>query len=708
MCGLTLTVEDGRVTSVRGDDDDPLSRGFMCPKGPALAALHEDPDRLRQPQRRTKDGFVTIGWDEALDEAADRLHAVQQAHGRDAVAVYAGNPIVHNVGAMLYGPSLLRTLGTRRRYSATSVDQLPQMMAAFFMYGHQMLMPIPDIDRTRHMVVLGGNPVVSNGSIMSAPDVKRRLRAIRDRGGKVVVIDPRRTETAAVADEHVFVRPGSDAALLAAMVHVLLAEDLVSPDAGSEWVRNLGLLRDAVAAFSPAAAAAPTGIDEATIRRITRELAAADRGVLYGRVGVSMHAFGGLCHWLVNVINALIGGLDRPGGAMFTRPAYDIVGGPRALGVGRGSYGRWFSNVRGLPEFGGELPAATLAEDIEAGGDSPIRALVTIAGNPVLSTPNGPRLEAALSRLDFRLAIDFFRGETAQHADLILPPTGPLEHDHFDVAFHALAVRNTVKYSPAVFEADATQRHDHQIIAGLERRLLARRGAPRWARAAVALRERLGPAGILELGLRAGPWGFGAGLREGLRGISMAKLRAAPHGIDLGPLQPCLPARLPSRHGGVGAHVDLAPEVFMADLRDRTAQILAPPDTGQLVLIGRRQLRSNNSWLHNVPKLMTGRPRCTVLIHPDDAARLGITDGGQMSLESRVGRVTAPAQLDANMMPGVVSLPHGFGHDRPGTGQRLAALHAGASINDLTDDQRIDPLSGVAAFSGLPVRAAPA
>jgi len=703
MCGLTLEIEGARVVAVRGDEDDPFSHGYICPKGAAIAALHEDPDRLREPMRRTASGWTTVGWDEALDEAARRIHEVQRAHGKHALAVYVGNPAVHNMGSMLYGPSFLRALGTRHRYSATSVDQLPQMLAAYLMFGHQLLMPIPDVDRTQHMIIMGGNPLVSNGSIMSAPDMKRRLAAIRSRGGKVVVVDPRRTETAHVSDEHVFVRPGTDAVLLAAMVHVLFAEDLVGRQPAAT-VRNIDALREATLPFTPEVAVGPTGVAAATIRRLVRELAAASSGVLYGRVGVSMHPFGGLCHWLVDAINVLTGNLDRPGGAMFPQPAFDIVGSPPPFGLGRGSFGRWRSKVRGLPEFGGELPVATLAEDILAGGDDPIRALVTIAGNPVLSTPNGARLDTALAGLDFMVAIDFYLNETTRRADLILPPSGPLEHAHFDVAFHAIAVRNTVKYSPAVFPIGDRQRHDHQILAGLEKRLHDLRGASMTTRAEVRLRERLGPERILALGLRAGPWGFGGGVRQGLRGVSLAKLKAAPHGIDLGPLQPCLPARLPRRRDGE-PHIDLAPAPFVQDLQRLRAELLdraAVPD--ELLLIGRRQLRSNNSWMHNVPKLMTGKPRCTLLVHPDDAARLGLADGRPARVTSRVGSVVAPAQVDDGIMPGVVSLPHGFGHDREGTRQTVATAHAGVSINDITDDQRIDALSGVAAFSGVPVR----
>ncbi len=705
MCGLVLEVDGDRVLSVRGDDDDPLSRGYMCPKGPALVGLHDDPDRLRQPMLRTTEGWTTIGWDEAMDRAAAGIHAVQRAHGNDAVAAYVGNPAVHNMGSVLYAPSLLRALRTRHRYSATSVDQLPQMLAAYLMYGHQLLLPVPDVDRTEHMVIIGGNPLVSNGSIMSAPDMRRRLASIRERGGRVIVVDPRRTQTADVADEHVFIRPGTDALLLAAIVALLFAEDRVTPVRPEVPTRNLERLREVTAPFTPEAVAEQTGIDAPTIRRLTRQLAHSRAGVVYGRVGVSMHPFGSLCHWFINAINVLIGALDRPGGAMFAEPAFDIVGLRPPLGMGRGSFGRWHSKVRGLPEFGGELPVATLAEDIAAGGDAGIRALVTIAGNPVLSTPNGPQLEAALVGLEFMVAIDFYLNETTRHAHVILPPTGPLEHGHFDVAFHAIAVRNTVKYSPPCFAAGPHQRHEHQILAGLEHRLLGLRGADLSARVAVRLRERLGPERILAIGLRAGPWGFGGGLRRGLRGMSFTKLRAAPHGIDLGPLQPCLPGRLPPRRDGTPAHIDLAPAELVADVARLRAELgVAVEPAGPLLLIGRRQLRSNNSWMHNVPKLMAGKPRCTLLMHPIDAGRIGVVDGDEVDITSRIGTVVAPVELDDGIMVGVVSLPHGFGHNRVGTGQRVASAHAGVSINDVSDEQRVDPLSGVAAFSGQPVQ----
>ncbi len=702
MCGLVLTVEDDRVVAVRGDDDDPFSRGFMCPKGPALVALHEDPDRVREPLRRTASGWQRIGWDEALDEAATRIHGLQRRHGRDALAVYIGNPAVHNVGAMLYGPEFLRALGTRHRYSATSVDQLPQMLAAYLMYGHQLLMPVPDVDHTQHMIVLGGNPLVSNGSIMSAPDMKRRLQALRERGGTLVVIDPRRTETAAIADRHLFVRPGSDALLLAAMLHVLFADGLVSTRERAAPVRHEAELRAIVQPFAPARVAAATGIDAATIRQLVHDFVAAESAVLYGRVGVSMHPFGSLCHWFIGAFNLLTGNLDRRGGSMFATPAFDIIGNKPPLGLGRGSFGRWRSRVRGLPEFGGELPVATLAEDIEAGGDDGIRGLVTIAGNPVLSAPNGPRLDAALAQMECVVAIDFYLNETTRHAHLLLPPTGPLEHAHYDVALHALAVHNTAKYSAPVFERGPTQRHDHEILAGLERRLHALRGAPLSTRMQVRLREQLGPERILALGLRVGPWGFKGGFRQGWRGVSMARLRSSPHGVDLGPLLPCLPSRLPSRRGGAERYIDVAPAELRGDVA-RLQSSLERGDDDALLLIGRRQLRSNNSWMHNLPKLMAGKPRCTLRMHPDDARARTLDDGATARVRSRVGVLTCIIEHDRDMMPGVVSLPHGFGHDREGTGQQVARAHAGVSINDLTDEQRVDAVSGVAAFSGVPV-----
>jgi anaerobic selenocysteine-containing dehydrogenase len=700
MCGVRLEVVNGRVTSIRGDEEDPFSRGHICPKAVALKELHEDPERLRQPMRRTASGWEPLTWEAALDETARRLHELQSARGRDAVAVYLGNPTVHNHGAMLFVPQLLRTLRTRNSYSATSVDQLPHMLAAHLMFGHQLMVPIPDLDRTGYLLALGANPLASNGSMMTAPDVRARLRAIQQRGGRVVVVDPRKTETARIADEHLFVRPGTDALFLFALLHELLERPRMERLA--PFTDGLERVRELARAFPPERAAGPTGIPAETIRRIAREFAEAPAAVCYGRVGTSTQAFGGLCQWLINVINVVSGNLDREGGAMFTLPAFDIVGGPRALSSSRGGFGRWRSRVRQLPEFSGELPVAALADEILTEGQGQVRGLLTFAGNPVLSTPNGGKLERALASLDFMVSIDPYLNETTRHAHLILPPPSPLERGHYDVAFNALAIRNTVKYAPALFEPPPGMLHDWQILLELKHRVgMLRHGRNLRATLEYRALRRLGPEGILDLGLRAGPYGVRA---RGLRGsLSLSALRREPHGIDLGPLKPCLPRRLrtPDRR------LQLAPEAFVGDverLRQAFPEDAAPLAAGELLLIGRRHLRDNNSWMHNVPMLMSGKPRCTLMMHPEDAQALGLAEGDEAVVVSRVGEVSAPVSVTDEMMRGVVSLPHGYGHRRDGVRLSVATKHAGVSLNDLTDDERVDALCGNAAFSGVPVR----
>ncbi len=704
MCGLEVEHDGQRVQRIRGDARDPLSEGYVCPKGTQLGALHDDPDRVRAPLRRRGSEWEEIGWDQALDEAASILHRAQTQHGKSAVASYLGNPNVHNYGAMLYGPDFLRTLGSRNRFSATSVDQLPHMLAAYLMFGHQLLMPVPDVDHTDYMVILGANPEVSNGSIMSAPNMKGRLSGIRDRGGEVVVFDPRKTQTAAHASAHHFIRPGTDAHLLASIARELLRLSAGTPSPYASYLRGLNDLERMLAPWTPAAAARVTGVDAAVIEAVARKLYTEERAVCYGRLGVCVQAFGATCGWLLNVINVLSRNLDAPGGAMFALPAFDIIGGPRALGLGRGSFGRWKSRVRGLPEFGGELPAATLAEELDTPGEGQIRALITIAGNPVLSTPNGRRLERALTSLDGMVSVDFYLNETTRHADLILPPTSPLEHGHYDVAFHALAIRNTARYSPPLFSPGPNQRHDWQILSGLESRLLASRGAPTRARAEAHGRRLLQPEGILSLGLHGGPYGLRGDARDVQgRRVSMKRLKRAPHGVDLGPLRPCLPERLGRRSGGA-RYIDLCPDVLCADLErleaDRGRPARAPEE---LVLIGRRELRSNNSWMHNIPRLTSGTPRCLLKMHPDDAAVRGLAADDWVQVRSRVGEVAVRLELDDAIMPGVVSLPHGYGHGRDGVRLSVATQLEGASANDLTDESVVDAVSGNAVLSGVPV-----
>ncbi len=698
MCGIVVTTDGPRVTGIRGDSDDPFSKGHICPKAVALQDVHEDPDRLRRPVRRVGHEWTEIPWDEALDEVAARLKAVQAAHGRDAVAAYYGNPTVHSSGAMLFAPDLLRALGSRNRYSATSVDQLPHHVAALMMFGHALLIPIPDVDRTQHLLMFGANPAASNGSLMTAPGITDRLRAIRDRGGRVVLIDPRRTETAGLVDAHYFVRPGSDALLVLAMLHVIFTEGLARTERYSPYLSGLDTLRTVALRFAPERVAAATGMDATTIRFLARDFATAPSAVAYGRVGVSMQEFGGLACWLISALNVVTGRLDVAGGAMFTKPAIDILHADQRRGNAV-RFGRWQSRVRGLPEFAGELPVSALAEEMETPGPGQVRALVTHAGNPVLSTPNGRRLERAIEGLEFYVAIDFYRNETTRHANIILPPTFALERDHYDLVFHTLAVRNTAKYSAPVFPRPADARHDWEILNALTWRMKGTAVARAKALALSVLR----PRGMLDIGLRRGPYGDGfVPFKSGLR---LAALDAQPHGIDLGPLLPALPARLrtPDRR------LHLAPALFVSDLARLDAALAAESTpAGSLALIGRRALRSNNSWMHNSERLVRGKHRCSLQMHPSDAAPRHLSDGDEVRVTSRVGEVVVPLEVTNSVMPGVVSLPHGWGHGRSGTQLAIANTHAGVSINDLTDDQRIDTLTGNAGFSGVPVTVEPA
>jgi anaerobic selenocysteine-containing dehydrogenase len=682
-CGIAVTVDGDRVVDIRGDAEDPFSRGYICPKATALADLVHDPDRLRHPVVREGNEWREVGWDEAFDLVATRLRAIRAAHGRDAVAVYQGNPSAHNMGLLTYGQLLLRNLGTKNLFSATSVDQLPQMLASYLVLGNQVLMPVPDVDRTDLFVCLGANPAVSNGSVMTAPNVRARLKAIRERGGQVVVIDPRRTETAGLADRHLFLRPGTDALLLLSIVDALFAENLLRLGRLGRHVSGADALRSAASGFPAEVTAPVTGVSQEDVRWLATALATTPKAVLYGRVGTCTQEFGGLASWLVLAINILTGHLDEPGGAMFTTPAVDAV--PLlSLTKFRGSFGRHHSRVRGLPEFSGELPVSVLGEEIETPGPGQIRALITSAGNPVLSTPNGARLERALPGLDFMVSIDPFINETTRFADVILPPTVHLERPHYPLALANYSVRNVAKYSPAVFERGPDQRHDWEICMALAARILGRvAGLSRW----------LPPESLLDLSLRAGPYG----LRRGLRGLSLGALKKRPHGVDLGPLASRLPGRL-----GLHRKINLAPREYLEDLPRLRARLRAPAD--ELVLIGRRQLRSNNSWMHNSERLVKGRDRCTLLINPADAAARGLADGDLATLSSTAGSVEVPVEVTDAIMRGVVSLPHGWGHHRSGIRLGVAAAHPGASVNDVTDDGFVDALTGTAAFSGVPVK----
>ncbi|HHM6948657.1 TPA: molybdopterin oxidoreductase family protein [Pseudomonas aeruginosa] len=682
ICGLAIETESDeggvpRIRSIKGDPQDSFSRGHVCPKAVALQDIQDDPDRLRQPLRRVGSEWQPIGWDEAFALVASRLGEIRERHGNDAVAVYQGNPSVHNYGLMTHSNYFLGLLKTRNRFSATSVDQLPHHLVSQQMYGHGLLIPIPDIDHTDFMLVLGGNPLASNGSIMTVPDVEKRLKALKARGGRLVVVDPRRSETAAIADRHLFIRPGQDAALLLGILNTLFEESLGRPTPLP--VDGLERVREAVAVFDAESMSVRCGVPAESIRQLARDFAAAERAVCYGRMGVSTQAFGTLCQWLVQLINLVTGNLDRVGGALCTSPALDLV-----ASTSGGHFGRWRSRVSGLPEYGGELPVAALAEEILGEGEGQVRALVTVAGNPVLSTPNGRRLEQALDGLEFMLSIDLYINETTRYADLILPPTAPLEHDHYDTTFNVFAVRNVTRFNEAVLPRPEGALHDWEIFVGLARAFAARNG--------LELKPTLEPQQMIDLGLRAGAYGDRSEHR-----LSLATLREHPHGIDLGPLRPNLAPRLKT----VGQRIQAAPPLFVDDLQRFAAQPL--PASDQLLLIGRRHVRSNNSWMHNYHRLVKGKPRHQLLMHPRDLEGRGLVDGQRVRVRSRVGSVEVEVAASSEMMPGVVSLPHGWGHARPGVQLAIARAQAGASANDLTDERHLDLLSGNAALNGLPV-----
>lgn len=708
-CGLTLTIEGATVTGARGDRDDIFSRGFICPKGASFGGLDADPDRLRVPLVRGDDGELReAAWSEAFDLIAARIPELTKAHGPNAVGVVLGNPNVHTMAGSLYPPLLLGALRTRNVFTASTLDQMPKHVSSGLLFGDAHAIPVPDLDRTDHLLLIGANPLESNGSLCTAPDFPGRLKALRRRGGTLTVIDPRRTRTARIADRHVAIRPGADALLLAALAHTLIAEKLADPGPLAGHLEGVDQLAAALVDFTPDAVAAACDVDADTITAIARELAAAPTAAVYGRIGSCTVEHGTLASWLVDVLNILTGNLDRPGGALF--PLSATARAPRPAAPGKGfALGRWASRVSGHPEAKGELPIAALAEEIDTPGEDRIRALLVIAANPVLSAPDGDRLDAALSDgLDFMVSVDPYLNETSRHADVVLPPPPPSQSAHFDFAFNGFAVHNQVRYTRAAVPLDDDRMDESEIHARLVLAVSGTHGAPPSAVDDLAITTALtragapkelaagltgdnGPERRLDLMLRLGPYG-----------LTLERLLAYPHGIDLGPLKPRVPEVLRTRSG----RIELLPEPIAADLPRLRRALGDRP--APLVLVGRRHLRSNNSWMHNVGSLTGGSNVCTLQIHPEDAARLGLVDGATARIESSGGRIEAPAEITDTVRSGVVSLPHGWGHSRPGTRMTVAAAHPGANVNQLLDGTLLDPLSGTAVLNAIPVSVTPA
>jgi anaerobic selenocysteine-containing dehydrogenase len=697
-CGLEVSIVDGRIEAVRGDKDDVFSKGFICPKGAALGALHEDPDRLRAPLVKRDGQFVEVTWDDAFAEIERRLPPIIAEHGANAVAAYIGNPGAHNLGSLLYGRVLWKALGTQNVYTAGTVDQIPKHFASGYLFGDALSIPVPDVDRTDFLLLLGANPLVSNGSLLTAPDMRGRLRGIRERGGTVVVVDPRRTRTAEAADRHLSIRPGTDALLLAALAQVLFADGLVRLRDLEGHVIGVDEVRGLVMPLRPEAVAPVVGIPAAEIRELAHQLAAAERAAVYGRIGTTTQSFGTLASWLVDVLNVLTGNLDREGGAMFPLAA----GGQTNAVTGRRRgfvHGRYRSRVRGLPEVFGELPVATLADEIQTPGPGQVRALITVGGNPCVSTPNAARLAAALDELDFLVSLDVYLNETTRHADVILPGPVPLAREHFDTVFYQLSVRNVAHWTPAVLATDLPQEWETLLrlvgvvtgqgpnadVAALDD-FVAATAARKAGVDPGDVAHRRGTARLVDIMLRSGPYG-----------ITLADLEAAPHGIDFGPLRPRIPDVLATPSG----KIELAPPAITGDVPRLLAELDAAPT--EFVLIGRRQLSSNNSWMHNLVPLVRGANKCTAQLHPDDADKLGLADGALARISSRTGTVTVPIEITDTVRPGVVSIPHGWGHDVPGTRAAVARAHAGVNSNLLADELLLDALSGTAVLNGIPI-----
>ena len=683
MCGLEIKYQDKNIISIKGDKDDPFSKGYNCPKATALQDFYEDKDRLKTPIRRTKTGWEDISWEEAYTEIAEKFKTIQAKHGKNSLALYLGNPNAHNLGNTLFLKPFMKSLGTINRFSSASADQMPHHVASNFMFGAGMLIPVPDIDRTDFMLIIGGNPVVSNGSMMTAPNVIGRLKAIQKRSGKVVVVDPRRTHTAKVADQHLFIRPEKDALLLLALINRVFAKNAVKLRHLEEIIDDIEVFKTISEAYSADAVAEFVGISAQDIYTLADEFMSANSAVCYSRIGASTQTFGGLCQWLTNVLNIITGNFDRAGGAMFPQPAFDLL---RNYKKGfKSSFGQYHSRVRKLPFFNGEFPVAALAEEIQTAGEGQIKSLITVAGNPVLSSPSGHKLAEAFQELDYMVCVDIYLNETTKYANIILPATTGVENAHYDIFFNSFSVRNTVKYSAPLFEREEYQRNDYEILKELTIRM-SDEEVPGHVKS-------LTPEIILDVELKKGPYGE--------QGFSLQKLIDNPHGIDIGPLMPCAAERIKTSDG----KINLLPQLYVDDLVRLNAVMSQPARNKNYPfdLIGRRLVKSHNTWTQNSARLVKGKNPCTLEIHPDDAQQLGVSNGQLVNVSSISGEVLINAVITDDVQRGVVTMPQGWGHNQKGTNMSIAATQPGVSINDLTDVNRVDLLTGNAAFNGTPV-----
>lgn len=674
ICGLVIEHRDGEIISIKGDKEDPFSKGHICPKALALEDIYHDPNRLRTPIKRTDKGWEEISWPQAYKEVGTNIKRIQKEFGDDAIAFYQGNPTVHNYGSMLFNGNLRKALRTKNNYSATSLDQLPHQYVAQLMFGHPLMIPVPDIDHTNFFLIIGGNPLVSNGSMMTAPGISKRIKGVQDRGGKVVVIDPKRTETAKKSDQHIFIRPETDVYLILALINEVFSNNWVNLKQAKTYATNLNSIKNISLAYTPEKVTAITGIGSEEIRTLAREFCEADSAVCYGRMGVSVQKFGTICQWLMNVLNIITGNLDSPGGHMFTTPAVPI-----RRGKTRKSIPRWYSRVSKKAEIMGELPMAVMAEEMLTAGDGKIRGFIVSAGNPVISSANSNKLAEALQQLDYMVAIDIYLNDTTKHANIILPPATGLEVDHYDLAFYNLSVRNTAKYSPALFTPGKDSQYDWQIFKALGRLIKKN----------YTLKDRINdwwqtPTRLLNIGLKTGPYSRS-------HKLSLKKLKANPHGIDLGELKSILPAQLFTED----KKINLAHDILIAGMDEVNKNFRPTSSNGALKLISRRNLRSNNSWMQNIERLAGGNNKCTLQMNYVDAEKKNLLNARMVNVSSDTGSINVDLEITDEIMPGVVSLPHGWTN---------TDKIAGANINDLTNEAKTDSLTGNADFSGVEVK----
>ena len=691
-CGLEIKYQGNKILSIKGDKEDPLSKGHICPKGVALQDVYYDPDRLKQPVKKTKYGWQKISWNEAFDEVTNNIKSIQKEHGNDAVALYFGNPTVHNMGAMMFMPMFSKMLRTKNRYSATSVDQLADQLAAYLLFGHQLLVPVPDLDRTDCLLIIGANPVVSNGSMMTAPKVAQRIKDIRKRGGQVINVDPRFTETSKISDQHIYINPAADVYLLMAMLHVVFKKNYDNLRHVKEFTHDIQDIEDLVKPYSPALVAEITGIESQIIETLVDTFCQSKSACCYPRFGASTQKFGTLTQWLGNVLNIVTGNFDREGGVMFAKPALDILA-PARKHKNRKVFFFFFSRIKGSPSFAGELPVSVLADEILTEGEGQIKMLITNSGNPVISTPNGNKMDKALASLDFMVSVDFYINESSRHANIILPPTSALERSHYNMAFHTLAVQNTAKYTEPLFYPEKNQRSDMQIFVELWSRLQPtglKNKFKTWMTKRYIYKK--GEAGIIDDGLKKGPYSD----------LDLAKVIVSKHGIDLGALKPCMPERLFTKD----KQIHLMPDEIKADIQRLTDYFRnhKPDEEFNMQVIGRRDPRTNNSWMHNSHRMVKGKQRCVALVNSHDAKKHNLQNGDSIKVTSKVGEITLPVVITEDIKPGIISIPHGWGHVFEDIELSIAKKHAGVNINILMDETQTDELSGNAVLSGVPVK----